>query len=281
MSKNKQDFILEQTTEGISNYQPAVEQIQEQLTKYGLTPNQSRVYVFLGKHGSMTAPEVCKALKLPRTETYHLLTSLQNKGIVAATFQHPIKFKALPLDRAVWTLVNAEKERVKILETQEDTLTKLWNEIPNFQEIREEPSNEKFQMLQGINQVHSKISEMINTAKKEFLIFGSEKDISKLYHAEFISKLNNSNLELKLLTSAEATSYVLSDIDVDKIKILEKSKESLFFILKDDDELIFFMKKPEGHSNNVSVMWTDSKKMSFAMKLLFESEWSKSKKLLH
>ncbi|MEX0764929.1 MAG: helix-turn-helix domain-containing protein [Nitrosopumilaceae archaeon] len=57
----------------------------------------------MGKHGHKTAPEICKALKLPRTEIYYLLTTLQNKGIVSATFQHPIRFSAIPLDKALWT----------------------------------------------------------------------------------------------------------------------------------------------------------------------------------
>src|SRR5579864_9471467 len=92
------------------------DKLKDELAKFGLTSNQSKVYIYLGKYGSKTAPEVCKSLKLPRTETYHLLTSLQNKGVVSATFQHPIRFSAVPLDKAIWVLVNAEKERVNTLE---------------------------------------------------------------------------------------------------------------------------------------------------------------------
>ena len=114
------------------NYRMSVDQLQDQLAKFGLTGNQSKVYIYLGKYGSKSAPEVCKALKLPRTETYHLLTALQNKGIVSATFQHPIKFRAVPLDKAVWILVNAEKERIKGLEKQEKDIHELWEQIPEF-----------------------------------------------------------------------------------------------------------------------------------------------------
>ncbi len=114
------------------NYRMSVDQLQDQLAKFGLTGNQSKVYIYLGKYGSKSAPEVCRALKLPRTETYHLLTALQNKGIVSATFQHPIKFKAIKIDKAVWILVNAEKERIKGLEKQEQDIHELWDKIPEF-----------------------------------------------------------------------------------------------------------------------------------------------------
>jgi sugar-specific transcriptional regulator TrmB len=92
----------------MSEHRLTLEKLREELSRFGLTANQAKVYIFLGKYGSKTAPEVCRALRLPRTETYHLLTTLQNKGIVSATFQHPIKFSAVQLDKAVWTLVNAE-----------------------------------------------------------------------------------------------------------------------------------------------------------------------------
>src|SRR5947208_12342795 len=143
----------------LAEHRLTLDKLREDLSKFGLTSNQAKVYIFLGKYGSKTAPEVCKALKLPRTETYHLLTTLQNKGIVAATFQHPIKFAALPLEKAVWVLVNSEKERVNSLEKQERYIVELWNTVPEFTTTTQSKEN-RFQMLQGSNQVHSKIREM-------------------------------------------------------------------------------------------------------------------------
>src|SRR5438093_12281942 len=115
--------IFDNTSDSsLTEHRLTLDKLREDLSKFGLTSNQAKVYIFLGKYGSKTAPEVCKALKLPRTETYHLLTTLQNKGIVSATFQHPIRFSALPLDKAVWLLVNSDTERVNTLETQENSI---------------------------------------------------------------------------------------------------------------------------------------------------------------
>jgi len=104
----------------------SLEGIQDQLSEFGLTPNQSKVFIFLEKYGSKTAPELSKVLMIPRTETYHILTALQNKEIVSTAFRHPKRFSALPLDKALWSLVNAEKERIRKLEKQEKSLTELW-----------------------------------------------------------------------------------------------------------------------------------------------------------
>src|SRR6476661_6076800 len=141
------------------DHEALFDKIRSELSKFGLTPNQSKVFLYLEKYGSSTATQVSKALKVPRTETYHLLTNLQNKGIVSATFQHPIKFTALPLDKAIGALINSEKERGKNLESQEKSLVELWEALPSFKINKEEIKDGRFEMLQGVNQMAGKIKE--------------------------------------------------------------------------------------------------------------------------
>jgi sugar-specific transcriptional regulator TrmB len=263
----------------IYEHRLSIEKIKDELSKFGLTSNQSKVYIFLGKYGSKTAPEICKALKLPRTETYHLLTTLQNKGIVSATFHYPIKFSAEPLNKAIWILVNAEKERVNTLEKKERRILGLWESIPEFSSITEDKEN-KFQILQGTNQVHSKIKEMISNTKSEFFILGSERDFLKFYHSDFFVPLDKAEIELKLLTSASDKSmYIFDDIDRSKVrKMANNIKDSLCFITKDNEELIFFNKN-SSQSQELSAIWTDSESMVYSMKMLFHFIWSKSKNI--
>ncbi len=258
----------------------SLDRLKNEISKFGLTPNQSKVYIFLGKYGSKTASEVCKALKLPRTETYHLLTTLQNKGIVSATFQHPIKFSATPLNKAIWSLVNAEKERINALEKHEQSIVELWNAIPEFNTITEE-KEDKFQILQGTNQIHNKIKEMIANTKNEFLVLGSEKDFLKFYHSDFFESLDNSKVDLKLLTSSsEKAIYIFDDIDRSKVKKMpDNIREDLCFIVKDDEELIFFIKNASKSTQQMTAVWTDSASMIYSMKVLFNSVWSKSKNI--
>jgi len=176
MTETKQVTIFENDPDSSSyEHKQSVDQLQIQFSKFGLTANQCKVYIFLGKYGSNTAPDVCRALKLPRTETYHLLTTLQNKGVVSATFEHPIKFSAVPLSSAIKSMVDTEKERIKSLEIKEQELTKIWDSIPTFHNEPMEAKDDKFQMLQGDNQIYGKINDMIINTKKEFKIIGNDK----------------------------------------------------------------------------------------------------------
>ncbi|CAD6520622.1 Transcription regulator, TrmB [metagenome] len=278
-NKSEQTSIFDSTPDTqMYEYKISLEKIQGELSQYGLTSNQSKVFIYLGKYGAKTAPEVCKALKLPRTETYHLLSALQNKGIVSATFQHPIQFTALPLNKAIWILVNSEKERLKSLEHMEKGLSELWDNIPTFDSTHEEVE-EKFQMLQGSNQIQSKITEMTDNFKDEFLILGSEKDYIKLYHGEFLESFVKSKQKFRLLSAcSEKTTYIFDNLERKNIKKLSNEiQNNLCFILKDNSELLFFTKN--ANSSEPYAMWTNSKSMIYSMKLLFESLWAESKNI--
>ena len=91
------------------------EQVRDALVVFGLTPNQSKVFFYIGKIGAKTASDIAKAVNIPRSETYHLLTALQNKGIVEASFQHPIQFTALTIKKAVDILISTEIEQLNKL----------------------------------------------------------------------------------------------------------------------------------------------------------------------
>lgn len=282
MAEINQTTIFENDPDSRSyEHKQSIDQLQDQFSKFGLTANQCKVYIFLGKYGSKTAPEVCRALKLPRTETYHLLTTLQNKGIASATFQHPIKFSALPLSKAIKSMVNTEKERIKKLEKQEEELTKLWNTIPNYHNEPDVPKEDKFQMLQGENQIYGKINDMIINTKKEFQLIGNEKDFLKFYHANFLEPLDKSDLELKILTnSSTRTLYVFDEIDRTNVKkIPANTNGDICFVIKDNEEVLFFMKNSESGKENITAMWTNSNAMIYSKKLLFDLLWSKSKSI--
>ena len=257
------------------------EEIRDELQKFGMTQNQVKVFFYLGKFGSKTAIEISRSLQMPRTETYHLLTALQNKGMILTSFDHPTKFSSVPLDKAIFALVNTESERLNSLKKSEPILKKLWSSIPDMgKELAEQ--EEKFQTLRGGNQVNSKIIDMISRAENEFLILGCEKDFLKFYHANFLDAFKNNSVDFKFLTAASEKSwYIFDDIDKSKVKKLPVSvKDNLCFLIKDEKEMILFVKKANDTDKEVTAFWTNSESMIYSNILLFKNLWSKSKPIL-
>ena len=246
----------------------------QRLEKFGLTKNQSKVYLYLSKNGPHSANELTKLLKLPRTETYHLLTGLQNKGIVIGKFGKPNKFDTLPLEKTISILVNNEKIRITELAKQGDELTNLWEKIPSTHVNDEELFDNRFQVLKGMNPILGKIKQITQTAQKEILILGSENDFLKFYHTDFF-EITKSKANLKMLIScSEKTKFVFDDLPQEKIKKFnDKLANELFFIVKDSKETIFLMNTPH---EEISAIWTESKSVLKSLNLLFNLIWKKS-----
>jgi hypothetical protein len=135
-------------------------------------------------------------------------------------------------------------------------------------------------MLQGSNQIHSKITEMTDSYKDEFLILGSEKDYLKLYRGDFLDPFVKSKQKFRLLSScSEKTSYIFDDLQRKNIKKLSNDIENhLCFILKDNSEMLFFTKNANSTEESFA-MWTNSNSMTYSMKLLFEAMWVNSKNI--
>ena len=274
MNSYKQSTVNEQKPRlSLDNIEKSLGEIQNTLEKFGLTANQSKVYLFLGKNGTKTATEVFQALKLPRTETYQILSSLQSKGIVSAIIGHPVKFTAIEISEAISSIIDSEKQKIKKLEKQKAELIELWQTVPigNDEKVEEE----KFQILQGENRTNSKIIEMINDTGSEVRVIGNEKDFANFYHTDIlenIAKIDNCKI---LTASTQKTKYMYEEIKKINIrKIPVTVKDNLCFIIKNNEVLFYMNNKSQ---KEVTAMWTNSNSMSYSKKLLFDELWNKSK----
>ena len=57
-------------------------QIQQKLKQIGLNASESAVYVYLLKNGLSTPPQIAKGTSIARSNTYHILRGLQEKGLI-------------------------------------------------------------------------------------------------------------------------------------------------------------------------------------------------------
>ena len=262
--------------EGMFQADNPIHELNRMLIRYDLTPNQAKVYLFLSKIGVKTASEVSKSLNIPRTETYHLLSTLQQKGIIFSIFGKPTKFNAVGIEESLEILVSNEKNRLNELDAGKDSLIRLWNVIPKYGGTENEEQNNKFQSLQGRNSILVKLEQMIKESKENILVLGTEMDFKKFYFTEFAELLNKTKSDLKILIDhSDDMPHIFEDIESKKIKkIDDKNREEFCFIIKDDSEVIFFI------SNNqvkeMLAVWTDSKTFVTTLRSLFSLLWKKS-----
>ena len=257
----------------------SIEKINKILLQYGLTPNQSKVYLHLTKAGEKTASELSKNLKIPRTETYHLLNSLEQKGIIYSIFGKPSRFNSIPITDAMNILIDNEKKRIEDLESKKKTIVSLWETLPEFHSEKTELPENRFQSLQGRNSVLVKIEQMTKTATKSIHVLGTEANFIKFYHTDFVDYLKGTKSELEIITTfSDKGNYVFEGIDLEHIKKLDDNHQDNFsFIIKDESEVLFFVNNLD---TEFMAMWTDSKSFVSTLESLFKMIWRKSENVL-
>jgi sugar-specific transcriptional regulator TrmB len=250
--------------------------IEKALHRLGLSKNEIKVYIHIARTGEHKASEISEALSLHRTETYRILRDLEKRGLVSSVFEKPLKFIAIPFERALDILIETKKMKISLLEKRKENLVGLWLSLPK-QETESE-RKEVFQILEGEEQINLKAEEVLNNTKKEILVFASEHDIPNFYHSGLLDKLEKKpkeNVNVQLLANYSPKSCFF----IEKIK-LKKAKYSLCnveglptFILIDDQQLLLLIRNDNG-KKRIAALWTNYDAFVKALKTLFLELWN-------
>ncbi|PVX25682.1 MAG: hypothetical protein CW716_07520 [Candidatus Bathyarchaeum sp.] len=103
--------------------------MQITLVKLGFTETDTQVYSFLATEGPHNAGEMAEVLNLHRQKLYRSLKKLQNKGIVNASFDYPVKFSAVVFDRVLDLLITVKMEQQQALQESKQELLSTWRSI--------------------------------------------------------------------------------------------------------------------------------------------------------
>lgn len=89
--------------------------ILDELSKYGLTESQAKVYHAITRLGETPVPPIAKELHVHRAEIYRVLRELGEKGIIKERKGRPILFTALPPEEALKTLLKQQQKKTEYL----------------------------------------------------------------------------------------------------------------------------------------------------------------------
>ena len=110
----------------IQRYETVLDSAYKILMKLGLTENESKVYMYLNINGSKKAKEISRDQKIPRTETYHLLNSLDKKGLIKQVSERITIFEGIEFEKVLDILMSMELKRIEELQLMRNELNELW-----------------------------------------------------------------------------------------------------------------------------------------------------------
>jgi sugar-specific transcriptional regulator TrmB len=252
--------------------------IEDTLSRFGLLRNEIRVYIYLARAGERKAAEVAEAISLHRTETYRILRDLEKKGIVFSVFEKPLKFTAVPMEKAVDLLIETQKMGIRLLEKEKVGLVELWSSMP--QPKLESSKKEIFQILEGGQQIILKANELLKKAREEIQIFAPGEYLAQLYHSDFVDNLEacSKKLNIALLTEDSLKGrFFLEKMNWagPKYRVVDV-KNVPCFIISDRKELLIAIQQNEEEEDNIGkkkprtvALWTNYNAFIETLEILF------------
>jgi len=253
-----------------------IEDMSEELREYGLTANETKVFLQLSRFSPSTASEIGRLLGIPRTEVYNIVSGLQSKGIIEATLDRPAKFFAIPIRRALDTLIEAERSRISTMESKREEVLKRWEAV--YPVIPPE-EKERLQLLRGTEQIYARLSEIVGRAESEVDIVAFGTDLTRALDAGILRKaldLHKRGVAIRLLTDVKPK---VLDVEASypgcvDVCHTESVKDSApHFVVIDGRELLMFTKLPGGSRTarkKATALWTNSLTLVQTMKRLFD-----------
>ena len=183
---------------------------------------------------------------------------------------------ALPLDKAIQTLISQEKNRLSVFEYRMRELLDLFRNVQVSKSSINEEKGNRFQILQGLSQINNKVKEMASDTEERFFLLGSKDEFLHFHHVGIFELLKNSKTDVKILSShSKKTRYFLNVLQKDHTKtVSDKYTRGLCFAIK-DNEVIILMKR-KFSKDKVTAIWSDSHSIVDSLDLLFNTIWFSS-----
>jgi len=238
--------------------------IQKELSNFGLTKTEISIYLYLLEQGAASPPKIAKGTKIARTNCYHVLTSLKEKGLIEEQAKDTRK---MYVAKDPGALLAAEEARKKALERVVPDLRALFGAQINKPTIK---------FYEGVDQV--KQIYLDSLGGQEILALGSTKQLQTLtkdFLKTYVKEIKRRGIHFKDILTPE-------------------SKESSRTLVETLGSLYAYRFLPEQHRAMPTDMliWSDrvalislvepvfgtvliNKNIALALQLVFQTLWQK------
>jgi HTH-type transcriptional regulator, sugar sensing transcriptional regulator len=235
-----------------------MEKLKEQLTKAGLTGNESKVYLELLKHKELTANELSKKISIDRTLTYTLINNLIEKGLISYIIKQNKKFFKSEKPE---NLLNPIKEKEFFIS---NLITKL-NKIQ-----KENYSSHEVKIFEGKEGLRILFKLIFNN--KHFISFGGTgRAYDQIYEMQAIIKtLNKKDFSGKMIIQEKYKNHEVTKQNIIKTKYSQIQSEATTTIfgnyvsihLAKEKPLIILIKNKDiadSYRNQFEILWKQAK----------------------
>ena len=255
---------------------------KELLITAGLDEKEANIVCMLNQGQNRKASYLAKELKLSRLDAYNTLSKLQEKGIVSATADRPMKFNSKTVHETADYLMNLKEQQISMIKKGlKDLDSKTDSTSKSFSNSNSSISP-KFSVIKGRTHLYTKIDNMIQSAQERIFLSLGRFGILHLTKSSAIDSLNiaaKKGIVCEVVACLDKrTLKFYNELD-DSITLRHSDNLNSQLCLQDDINILQFLdveSNPVGKGRNDAALFIESKHFANSQLDLIEKLWQES-----
>ncbi len=252
------------------------------LESFGFTVNQAKVYLNIVQSGKTRVGNISKSTQLHRQDIYKLLPKLEKMGLIIKTIDSPFMIEAIPIDKALETLIAKEREKSnQRICHLENNLKEMVNSIQKQPEVKDEV---QFSLLTTDEALKSRAKRTLKKLKREFLLVANIEHLQtpSMHFRDFLQTIAASNAKTRLIVitkdDPEKTKKVIEKIvpSTSQFTVRSINKTSCKNYQIVDNKEIWIATQQNTESGYPCMLWTNDQNIIDVYKENFKKTWSRA-----
>lgn len=255
------------------------------LIEFGLTVNQSKIYLSLLKVGTPTeAAKIFQISGVTRQDVYRVLLELQKLGIVEKIISKPNKFIAVEPEKAVSILIDRRLRNINDLSERAEIFVR--RAIGRYAKTQIPRGGEVFSIVAEKQATINKIKELIRKTKENLYIITPQREFlpALTIMEEPLKTIRGRNVKVRWITQTPNIENLTKIIDIlsknNHIEVMYMPEDaSVKFVMSDEKEITLAVFE-EGNFAEAPGLVTNSPAVVALAKNYFEVYWIKGSELI-
>ncbi len=259
------------------------EDLVVKLESFGFTVNQAKVYLSIVQSGKTRVGRISKGTQLHRQDIYKLLPKLEKMGLITKTIDRPFMIEAIPIDKALDTLIS--KERKKANEKISHLENNLKDVVNSLQEQPRTKEETRFTLLTTDETIKNRGHNSFKKLKKECLLVINIEHIkspSMNYFRDFFQTIADNKAKTRLIIVTNDDEDTVKQT-VEKIapitgqftaKSINKTTCKNYQII--DNKEIWIATQQKTETGYPCMLWTNDQNIIDVYKENFKKAWNRA-----
>ena len=277
------EWVQTQSLKSGSNFQAFLEQTACELTDFGLTKTQAKIFITLISLGVASASEIAALSKIRREEVYRIIPELEKRGIITRKIQTPRKFAVTNPETAIKILIktkfDAMKEEINKVERKRAEIVSRLRTI----ELPVEKSVASIEVISQRNQVYARLTEIAQNAKKYLDMAAKLENLILVYSNRSRNLTDHILRKVKIRIITESHGYeglakelvAASKTSGNSVELRFVERLPFSLIIADDAEAMWGEGQPATEDFPAS-FWANDPMQIAILKMSFENLWNGS-----